>query len=87
MNNIRQYFPIWANGEPQTAEFGTSQELLAVTFIKTWSGFPGFARFSVAREAHPCQMAEFEGGRTWWVVGHFSNAEGLGDLPSWSPRR
>lgn len=89
MNEIRQHIPAFVelDGDPEGARFLDLEELLAIPWVKNWSTFPGFHRFSLSDDA--CRdgsrvillMAEFRGGAEWWVAGFLKDpVEGL---PKW----
>lgn len=80
MNEIRQHIPAFVETEkgPEVMPFETLDELLVIPWVKRWREFPRFHQFSQS-DRH--LMAEFRGGREWWVVGLLSNpVEGL---PVW----
>jgi hypothetical protein len=81
MNNaIRQHIPDFCEGfDKATVEFDTLEELLAIPFVKNFSRHPTFFRFSMS-DRH--LIAEYRGGREWWVVGTLSHPEAV-PLPDW----
>lgn len=78
-NEIRQHIPDFCEGfEKAVVEFNTLEELLAIPFVKNFSAHDSFHRYSV-NDNH--LIAEYRGGREWWVVGILkSSVEGL---PEW----
>jgi len=68
MNTIKQHIPAFCEGfDKKTAEFNTLEELLGVAFVKNFTRVPTFFRFS-QNDRH--LIAEYRGGREWWVVGY-----------------
>jgi hypothetical protein len=59
-------------------EFNTLEELLAIPWVKSFSVHKTFYRYSVS-DYH--LMAEYRGGREWWVIGQLKNND-IG-LPKW----
>lgn len=90
MNRITQHIAAFHTGpEPQTAEFATTEELLAVPFVAQWAettdGLP-FYRFSVSEGR--MLMVEYGDGQKHYVVGFLASMHGV-DLPTWvyTPRQ
>ena len=81
MNAIRQHIPASVVGfeeDAVTIEFDTLEELVAIPFVKNFSIYGNFYRYSVS-DNH--LMAEYRGGREWWVIGFLQNPD-IG-LPAW----
>ncbi len=84
---ITQHIPgfVQTDDPPETAEYASAAELLAVPFVHRWTTVkPGFHQFSSSRRnqmTRPYLMAEFDEGRVWYVVG-FMDGD-LPDLPEW----
>jgi len=80
MNAIKQHIPDFCEGfEKALVEFNTLEELLAIDFVKKFSTFPKFHQFSM-NDGH--MIAEYRGGREWWVVGRIR--EPVEGLPAWN---
>lgn len=89
MNQIRQHIPGFVDGiEPAEATFSTLDELLSVPFVARFREIvdPGkpFHRFSYSEDGN-LLMAEYDEGRSWWVVGYLREA--VDGLPNWEPVR
>jgi hypothetical protein len=85
--------------ENAVREFNSLEELLAIDFVdnfkKLQSGLPSkevdpnFHQFSISNqctlggEVPYVLMAEYEGGKVWWVVGYISETEIVKQLPVW----
>jgi hypothetical protein len=65
--------------DPKVAHFNNTHELLCVPWVKHWSEDPKFFRYSMSDE---CLMAEFDGGKEWWVIGNIDHPKGV-YLPKW----
>lgn len=68
-NAIVRHIPqfVDVSGIRKQVDFSMLSELVNIPFVKSWSAMPGFHRF--------CQsggdlIAEFYGGRSWYVVGY-----------------
>lgn len=88
MNKITQHIPGFCDGfEARVSEFSELVELIAVPWVAHWEKSPGgFHRWSVSRAGEStCLMAEYDGGKKWWVVGYL--AEPVDGLPEWRPIR
>lgn len=88
---IRQHIPNFVSGfNPAIEEFKTLDELLNLDFVKRFSdGDPNFYRFSVKDYVTRVHlMAEYDEGRTWWVVGYINGIakDDIG-LPQWIPNK
>jgi hypothetical protein len=59
-------------------EFDTLDELLAIPWVKNFSDLKTFYRYSVSGK---CLMAEYRGGREWWVIGLLRHNDI--ELPKW----
>lgn len=80
MNEIRQHVPGFVDGvEPNVVAFDTLEQLLAIPFVKRWTDSERFYRLSVNDEVY--LIAEFNGGREWWVVGYLRDPVPF--LPEW----
>lgn len=79
-NEIRQHIPDFCEGfDKATAAFDSLDELLKIPFVANFMSSPNFHQFSVS-DNH--LMAEYRGGREWWVVGYLKNPN-IG-LPAWN---
>lgn len=77
---VNQYRPAFFQGfENEQYEFFSVEELLSIPFISNFSSDPNFYRFSVFGNM---LMAEYRGGREWWVVANFENPNI--ELPKWN---
>lgn len=89
MNHFREHIPNFITGrDAEGFAFATTEQLLASAAVSSWRGLRSmeFHRFSLARDPLPGSsmlMAEFDGGRSFYVVGYLESAEGL-DLPTWT---
>lgn len=80
MNKITQYRPAFFEGfDNATVEFETVEELLAIPFLQGFK-HEGFDKFSIGENY---LMAEYRGGREWWVAGRIQNPESV-NLPQWN---
>lgn len=85
MNKIHKYFPGFVDRPtPREDEFETLDQLLNIDWVKTWADRKDFYRFSLdCSPGENILMAEYNGGKVWWVVGFIDNyIEGLLD---WVP--
>ena len=79
MNSIRQHIPSFCEGFDQSiVNFNTLEELLAIDFVKRFSEHDNFHQYCVS-DNH--LMAEYRGGRQWWVIGTLKDPN-VG-LPQW----
>jgi hypothetical protein len=79
MNKITQYRPAFFEGyENATVEFKSAEELLNIPWVANFANRPDFHKFSVSDEH---LMAEYRGGREWWVVGLLDKP--VAELPKW----
>jgi hypothetical protein len=88
MVEVRQHIPNFCSGaDPQTMRVESWQEVRRLDWVDLWSKDPGFHRYSVDRHCYPrpLLMAEFNGGREWYVLAYLS--EDLRELPAWKPMR
>ena len=80
MSKITQYRPAFFEGfVNETAHFETMGDLLSIPFVANFANDEGFFRFSISDEM---LMAEYDGGKKWWVVGRFEAPPNVG-LPTW----
>lgn len=78
-NEIRQYRPAFFEGfDAETVAFDTWDEILAIPWVKKFSERPEFHQFSMSNNH---LMAEYRGGREWWVCGIVQYP--LPDAPQW----
>jgi hypothetical protein len=83
MNTIRQYRPASIdNDQKSIVEFTTSEELFAIPFVAHFTTIENFYRFSFF-PGGPALMAEYDGGRRWYVVGYIGGLFNLEDIPIW----
>ncbi len=94
---VDQYRPNYCSGfEDARLDVQTTDELLALDWIKSWTDTPGFHRFVQSggergNDGPRWQgrrwwtlMVELHGGAEWWVVAHVSEPP---DLPVWDCHR
>jgi hypothetical protein len=82
MPTIYRHIPPFCSGEIQsTVEFTTHAELMAIPFVKNFSSWPNFYRYSKTKTK---MMAEYDGGKTCYVVGTLIDINNV-DLPIWVP--
>lgn len=98
MPQIKQYRPAFFTGfENEVKEFNSLEELLAVDNFKKLPANissnkeldPRFHQFSISTlsgEFPHILMAEYEGGKVWWVVGYINENEIVKQLPSWAAK-
>ena len=84
-NSIRQRIPNFADGgSPETAEFGTIEELLLIPWVAQWmqvmDGVP-FLRFSKSKDILMVEHGQ-EKQESFWAVGYLKDP-GSVDLPEW----
>jgi hypothetical protein len=80
-----QHVPNYIDCDPYTAEVATLEELLALEWVSFWKESPNdgeeFHKYSQSKVDDGCYlMAEYNKGKSWWVVGYID--EQL-DLPEW----
>ncbi len=93
MAKIHQYRPMFFDGyDNQINEFNSIDELLNIDWVKNFSlGMdekpnPHFHKYSISDDGRPTLMAEFEDGKTWYVIGFIDDIEPVKDLPPWRPK-
>jgi len=70
-------------GDPlKESHFQDVPKLFAIPWVKSFSKYPDFYRYSMSEE---CLMAEYKGGKEWWVVGSIDHPERI-QLPKWEPK-
>lgn len=84
---ITQHVPNYIDGDHQTAEFGSLEELLEIDWVKSWSTHDmkdlPFWRYSESNGSQDIiLMGEWKEGdkHSWWVIGYLSESVGL---PEW----
>jgi hypothetical protein len=87
---VIQHIPTYVDGDRQSAEVTSTQELKTLCFIAEWSSLPGFYRFSIERDFIPenhshLLMAEFKNGERFYVAARLQgkDLEAFQDLPDW----
>jgi hypothetical protein len=81
MNCIIRHIPDFCEGfDKSRVNFTTTDELLSIDFVKSWSEDHKFHRFSISDDCY--LMAEFKGGTVWYVIGRLAEPV---DLPKWKP--
>ena len=81
MNTIRQYRPAFVESDEklQNTEFESWDDLMAIPWVHAFADEPNFYRFSVFRDT---LMAEYRGGKEWWVVGFLGAPDE--SFPAWN---
>lgn len=80
MNEILQYRPAFFEGfENEVVPFKTVEQLLSIPWVSNFAASPNFYQFSLSNNN---LMAEYRGGREWWVVGIVKNPQI--PLPKWN---
>ena len=80
MSSIKQYIPNYVDGiDPETVKFFSTEELLKIPFVESWSKYPEFFQYSLSENL---LMAEFKDGKEWWVVGYIYG-DIIINLPKW----
>jgi len=80
-------------------EFNSLEELLALDFVDNFKKLPAntnreldphFHQFSISSMSDKLNvdfpnvlLAEYDGGKTWWVVGYINETEIVKQLPVW----
>jgi len=89
MNHITQHRPAFFTGfDNEEVDFNTTEELLAIPFVKSFSTDRRFHRYSVSVSPHGNTihlMCELDDGYEWWCVGRLLNMEGI-TLPHWEEK-
>lgn len=81
---VTQHIPGFVSGvEPERHEVSSQEDLLNLEFVKRQRSYEGFHRFSLSEN---CLMAEFKGGKEWWVIAFLDSTEGI-DLPVWKSQK
>ncbi len=80
-NRIVEHIPNFASGfDPRCIGFDTLEELMEISWVKSWKEAPQFHRFS----ADTYLMIEREDGYWWWALGKLRHpVEGL---PKWEAK-
>ena len=81
MSNVaHQHRPSYVEGFVQEHKsFETLEELIETPWIKAFMHYPEFYQFS---QEGNCLIAEYRGGREWWVVARLK--EPVENLPVWN---
>jgi len=71
---IKQYRPAYFSGyENKTNNFNSLDELLNIEWVKSFSEYKDFFRFSIEiadeREKNHTLLAEYKNGESWYVIG------------------
>lgn len=76
---------------PVSFSFTILEELTTHEFIREFVTAKNFYRLSIAphepnffNKSDGCLMAEFSGGKHWWVLGYIEESKQL-NLPTWVP--
>ena len=80
-NRIVEHIPNFASGfDPRCVSFDTLEELMEISWVKSWKEAPQFHRYS----ADSYLMVEREDGHWWWAIGRLRHpVEGL---PKWEAK-
>jgi hypothetical protein len=77
-NHIVKHYPSFCDmGKPKEAYFNTTEELLKIKWVKSFSDDPTFFKFALDEGT---LMALYKGGKEWWVVGFVKYRKGI-ELP------
>ena len=89
--HFRQHVPGSCDGvEPYSFYFETTEDLLEHPRVAeyqqdNYTGHGAFHRYSRSRHGdETLLMAEYDGGKHWWVVGYIDGEPGV-DLPAFVP--
>ena len=92
---IIQYRPAYFSGfENLVQSFSCLKDLLNIAWVDSFRKLPNgqnkpnFHRFSISKYSdHPgyeyTLMAEYDDGKTWWVIGYLDENEIIKELPIW----
>lgn len=58
MKTILQYLPGFVDGDPETVEFSTQEELLAIEWVNRWTEKTPFIRFVLRKLSHPANSGQ-----------------------------
>ena len=85
MPKVYQYIPAFydARERPTPIEYKTKEDLLEIDFIRRWSKYSTFFKFSYDGKH---LMAELDNGYTWYVIAIVEGVETLG-FPAWDKGR
>ena len=77
--------------EPENSIFQNQQELLNISFVKSWAKYPDFYRYSISNNENyggkAMLMAELDGGKKWYVIGYLNEEDVRAlELPEWKPK-
>lgn len=81
---IKQHIPGFVDVDPQSGEFSTLEELLAIPFVARWSKDHNFLRYSKSRELLMVELSptKSDPAGSHWVLGYLSDPTSV-DLPQW----
>ena len=88
---VSQYHPAYVEGcELWQGEVRNLPDLVGIKFIERWIMEPNFYRLSLNRNPqgapnHHLLMAEFDGGKVWWVIAKLEGEDlaPFSGLPNW----
>jgi hypothetical protein len=84
-NKIVQHIPNFCDVDPKEAEFNTLEELLNISWVKSWKKDHDkkgpFFRYSLNEKY---LMIERNEGKWWWTIGRIQRPDEV-DLPEWKP--
>jgi len=79
-NYIRLHIPSFVDGvESVVTEFDTLEQLMGIAWVRRFSNRVDFHQFSLSENL---LIAEYRGGREWWVCGHLKSP--VDGLSKWS---
>lgn len=99
MGQIIQYRPAYVTGfENQVRHFGSLNELLNIDWVDRFRKLPNgqidpnFHKYSISKHSDHkgyeyTLMAEYKGGKEWWVIGYLDESHILHELPKWVPNK
>ena len=65
----KQHIANYSSCEPLTSHFLNVEQLLSIPWIKEYTTYKNFYRFSLCKDEYALSlMAEMNKGKDWWVV-------------------
>lgn len=87
---IKQYRPSFFSGfEIQQNRFETLEQLLNIEWVKKFSKYENFYRYSIDLAEHyetsHTLMAEYKNGNEWWIVGFIDKKTKIKGIETFKP--
>jgi len=84
MPTVKQRIPAFCDGfTAEKSEFNTIDDLLAVSFIKSFTSFADFSGFAIDKKMEPTLLiATYKKGKEYWVIAYIDDSSTL-KLPEW----